>query len=157
MFILKLLGVLILLGTGTVIALISRQHEKRKLRYLEGWIELIRYIGNQINCYLMPLNEILEAIEPERTNGHAPTGEERLRAILAATQGDLDEDSRRLLERFVTQIGNGYREDQIRLCEYTVSSLSVLRDKFATELPARLRVRTALCLCVAAGGALLLW
>ena len=43
------------------------------------------------------------------------------------------------------------------LCDEALAALGALRDKMAAELPARLRVCTALCLCAAAGGALLLW
>ena len=153
----KILGVLLLLSVGGAAALICRRTELRRLRLLEGWIDLIRHVRHQISCYLLPLNEILSSVEPEGMEGCLASGEERLRAILRAGERDLEGESLRLLEDFVSQIGKGYREDQLCLCDEALAALGALRDKMAAELPARLRVCTTLCLCAAAGGALLLW
>ena len=154
----KLVGALLLFGTGLVATLISRQRERRKLQVLEGWIALIRYIENQIGCYLTPLGEILSSIEPLREDRPVvASATERLLAVLRECQSDLDAEDQRLLKEFIAQLGNGYREDQINLCRHTLQTLSDLRNQKAAELPARLRVNTALCLGAAAGGILLLW
>ena len=156
MYSLKLLGALLIIGVGGATALLCRKREKRRLCLLEGWIDLIRHVRGQIDCYLLPLDEIFSAVRLD-TKEDMPTGEQCLRAILRQGQGDLDSESLRLLRGFVDRIGRGYREDQVRLCDEILTALCDLRDRRAAQLPARLRVSTALCLCGAIGGALLLW
>ena len=62
--ILKILGVILILGTGAFSAGVVIRYEKRKIAVLAGWSDLIWYIRSQIDCYLMPLPEILAGADP---------------------------------------------------------------------------------------------
>ena len=78
-------------------------------------------------------------------------------ALLRSASPELSSEGRRLIGAFVTGIGDGYREEQVRACDYYLDALRELRKKTAAELPARIRVRVALCLTAALGAAILLW
>lgn len=152
----KLLGVLLVLGTGLFAALWRIGYEKRKLEILDAWISLIAYIRNQIDCYLTPINEILSQKETPKI----PLCDQKnrsLKAFLEASAPYLNAEELRLLGGFVREIGSHYREEQIKQCNYYINSLRPLRERRAAELPARLRVTLAIALCSSLGISILLW
>ena len=160
MIVCKLLGVLLILAVGVFASYSSVRYEKRRLTVIDGWIDLIFYIRSQIDCFLMPIGQILENGEQPLLQACAsisPDGATDLSAILRASSLYLDGEGKRLLEAFVREIGSSYREEQIRRCDYYISSLQVLRAKIADALPMRIRLCAALCMCIALGIAILLW
>lgn len=154
----KLLGSLLILAAGAGGAILSARTEQRKLTVLDGWIDLIAHVRARIDCYLTPLDEILSALDPElvrRCGGSLPC--RSCAALLQSASPALSPEGRRLIGAFVSGIGDGYREEQVRACDYYLDALRELRKKTAAELPARIRVRAALCLTAALGAAILLW
>ncbi len=147
---LKILGALIILLSGGVGAFSAVRYERRRLRVLDGWIDMIRYIRRQIDCYLTPLSEILEAFVPD----HTPTD---LSVLLDTSLLYLDTDSKRLLEGFIREVGGTYREEQLRHCDDCVAELRRKREKIAADLPMRQRLSVTLCACLSIGTAILLW
>ena len=158
MFIIKILGVSLILSVGGIAALCAVRYEKKRLNVIDGWIDLILYIRSQIDCYLTPIDEILQSNDrpfpDDKTEDGARTD---LPAILGASCVYLDGDAKRLLERFVGEIGSSYREDQLKRCDYCVGSLRTQRERIASALPSRTRLSAALCLCISIGTAILLW
>lgn len=150
MTLLKLLGALVILSTGGVCAFCSVRYERRRLRVLDGWIDMILYIRSQIDCYLTPLQEILDGFVP----AHAPTD---LSVLLRASRFYLDEDTLSRLESFTKEIGGGYREEQLRHCDFCIAELRRKRERIAAELPVRQRMAVTLCTCLCLGTAILLW
>lgn len=155
---LKLFGCLLILSSGALAAITAARHEQKRLSVLDGWIDLIFYIRTQIDCYLMPLNDILAGADRELLRacmaGESVVG---LNTMLQNSQFYLSSETRRLLSAFVREIGSSYREEQVKRCDYYLSALRSIREKQKEDLPARVRVCVALCLCVAFGIAILLW
>ena len=151
----KLIGVLLVLITGLSAALWRIGYEKRKLATLDAWINLIAYIRNQIDCYLTPINEILSQKEAPKIPYCSPSTEPK--QLLESSTPYLNEEELRLLSGFVREIGNHYREEQIKQCNYYLNSLRPLRDRHAADFPARLRVTLALSVCSSLGISILLW
>lgn len=155
---LKLLGVFLIIAAGALAALTAVRLEKRKISVLDAWIDLIFYIRSQIDCYLMPLGEILAGTDRTLIRACLCTvPHPNLTALYHSSQFYLDNETRRLICAFIREIGGGYREEQLRRCDYYTATLRRIREKKAEELPARIRLCTAICLCVAAGAAILLW
>ena len=155
---LKLFGALLILFVGGVSAYLAVRYEKKRLTVLEGWIDLILYIRGQIDCYLMPMPEILASGDRALFEAcMSPANAADLPEILHASSIYLDGGTKRLLESFVREIGTGYREEQLRRCDYFVDVLRTQREKTAAELSARIRLAVALCLCTALGTTILLW
>lgn len=156
--ILKILGVVLILGTGGFTTVAIVRFEKRKIAVLAGWSDLIWYIRSQIDCYLMPLPEILAGADLALFEACGCSEQrQNLTAVYHASQLYLEKESRRLLCSFVREIGSGYREELLRRCDYYIASLGKLRTRKMEEFPAKTRIAAAVCLGVAAMLAILLW
>ncbi len=155
---LKFLGALLILSVGVFAAFVSVQYEKRRLTVVDGWIDLILYIRGQIDCYLLPIEDILSSGDRALLEAcMSPSNAADLPAILTSCEIYLDGDAKRTLESFVREIGAGYREEQIKRCDYFISSLRAQREKIAAALPLRVRLCATLCICLALATAILLW
>ena len=155
---LKLLGALLILSVGVFSAFVSVQYEKKRLSVVDGWIDLILYIRGQIDCYLMPLDEILSGGDRALFEAcMSPSNAADLPAMLDASGIYLDGDAKRTLDSFVREIGAGYREEQIKRCDFFVSSLRTQRERIAAALPMRTRLCATLCICLSLATAILLW
>ena len=155
---LKFLGALLILSVGVFAAFVSVQYEKKRLTVVDGWIDLILYIRGQIDCYLMPIGDILSGGDRALFEAcMSPSNAADLPAILGASEIYLDGDARRTLESFVREIGTGYREEQLKRCDFFISSLRSQRERIAAALPLRVRLCATLCICIALATAILLW
>jgi hypothetical protein len=155
---LKFLGALLILSVGVFAAFVSVQYEKRRLSVVDGWIDLILYIRGQIDCYLLPIEDILSSGDRALLEAcMSPSNAADLPAILASCEIYLDGDAKRTLESFVREIGAGYREEQIKRCDFFIASLRTQREKIAASLPLRVRLCATLCICLALATAILLW
>ena len=155
---LKLLGALLILSVGIFSAYLSVQYEKKRLTVVDGWIDLILYIRGQIDCYLLPIGDIL--LGGDRALFEAcmsPSNAADLPAILGASEIYLDGDAKHTLESFVREIGTGYREEQLKRCDFFIASLRAQRERIAAALPMRVRLCATLCICLSLATAILLW
>ena len=154
----KLMGSLLILCTGALAAWNLNLYEKRRIRALEGWLDLIFYIRTRIDCFLTPIGEIFATADKALLLSCMGNGREQSPAeLLRHSRLYLGQDAARLLESFVGEIGCCYREEQVKRCDYYISALQSLRQKRAEALPARLRTKTALCICSALATVILLW
>ena len=156
--ILKLFGCFFVLASGAFGAFSLVKYQKTKLRVLDSWIDLIFFIRTQIDCYLMPVGEILQSAEPSLLRACACGGKaSSLSALLQGAQRWLDPEAHRLLDSFVREIGGCYREEQVKRCDYYLERLSHVREKQMELLPSKTRVSAVLCICASLGIAILLW
>lgn len=155
---LKFIGGLLILAAGGGSAFLAVRAEMRKLEVLDGWLELIAYVRSCIDCFLMPQDAILASCSPaliRRCGGTIPCKD--FPSLAGAAEKILPPESLRPISAFANGIGGGYREEQVRACDYYIDALREIRKKQAEALPARIRVRVALCLTAALGAAILLW
>jgi hypothetical protein len=136
---------------------------------LDGYISLIYYIKGQIDCYAMPISDILAGVDPAiiaaclglEGNVHMPRlgeGEESpLPGLVQESRLYLDTESERLLTTFTGELGRNFRAEQVSRCDYYVTALTEERKKLMDTLPARLRATCTLCICCALVAAVLLW
>lgn len=165
----KIIGSVVLLLAGGYISAAMTRFERRRLRVLDGYISLIYYIKGQIDCYAMPLSDILaradpaiiaaclgldssEVLPPLPMNGEPP-----LPAMVKESRLYLEPESERLLTTLTGELGATYRAEQVARCDYYVAALTEERRKLNDTLPARLRATCTLCICCAIGAAVLLW
>lgn len=155
---LKLIGSLLILAAGGGAAVLAAKTEMRRLEVLDGWIGLIAYVRSRIDCFLMPQSDILASCGRDpilRCGGTFPCTD--FASLARAAKKHLSADGFRIVGAFADGIGSGYREEQVRACDYYIDALRELRKKQAETLHARIRVRVALCLTAALGAAILLW
>ena len=155
---LKLLGALLVLSVGVFSAFVSVQYEKKRLTVVDCWIDLILYIRGQIDCYLLPIGDILSGGDRALFEAcMSPSNAANLPAILEASGIYLDGEARHTLESFVREIGAGYREEQLKRCDFFIASLRNQRERIAAALPMRIRLCATLCICISLATAILLW
>lgn len=165
----KVIGSLVLLLAGGYISAAITRFERRRLRVLDGYISLIYYIKGQIDCYAMPLSDILDRADPAilaACLGLEPTdpflrlsteGGSPLPAMVKESRLYLEPESERLLTTLTGELGATYRAEQVARCDYYVAALTEERRKLNDTLPSRLRATCTLCICCAIGAAVLLW
>ena len=149
---------MLLIGVGIYAAWSISHYEKKRIEVLNKWLDLIYHIRTQIDCYLTPIEQIFSELSPSLLKGLAENKRIKNPAeLFKHTRIYLDGETARLLDGFAREIGSGYREEQIKRCDYYLAALESLRDRHTLQLPARLRARAALCICGAFGLAILLW
>ncbi len=154
---LKLVGSLLLVLTGLVLAVSVCSFEKKKLSVLDSFIALLLYIKGQIDCYSMPLCDILEN-GAQKTSLVSDTGNIcDFGRILSSSRMYLDDESYRLLLSFYSEFGSVYREEQLRRLDYYINALGERRRAVFEDLPARTRVGSALCICGVLGILIIIW
>ena len=162
----KVIGTVILLLAGGYISAAMTRFERRRLRVLDGYISLIYYIKGQIDCYAMPLADILALADPSviaaclgldlTTPLPRPT-ERPLAAMVQESRLYLEPESERLLTTLTGELGSTYRAEQVIRCDHYLAALTEERKKLGDTLPARLRATCTLCICCALVAAILLW
>ena len=162
----KLIGSLILLFAGGYVSLAITRFERRRLRVLDGYISLIYYIKGQIDCYAMPLSDILASADPaviaaclglDLTTPLPLPADIPLTAMVQESRLYLEPEAERLLTTLTGELGATYRTEQVTRCDHYLTALTEERKKLRDTLPARLRATCTLCLCCALGAAVLLW
>ena len=158
MLTLKWLGVGVMLGVTAYSALRTTRAERARLALLDAWIALLYYVRGQIDCFSLPMDEILCRADKSLLAelGHTG-GQARLSVLLERTALRLDKDTRRTLEVFLRELGSTYREEQVRRCDHYLGQLQAGRERLAAQLPARIKLCVTLHFCLALGAAVLLW
>ncbi len=154
----KLAGSALLLLSGIGIGGLAADFEKEKLSVLDGWLDLLRFIQEQIDCYLTPVQDILSVADKALlAQCRCQKADRSLDAGLKRSALYLQAESLRLLSSFIKEIGGSYREEQLKRCDYYRQSLLSLRQKQAEELTGKIKLCRGMSICIAIGAALLLW
>ena len=166
----KLVGCCLLLLAGGYLSTVLTQTERRRVRVLDGFLSLLCYIKGQIDCYAMPIQDILMGVdrsvlaacrgfsEDEATRvSRAVAPVTDVSALIQESRGYLETESERLLMAFSSELGGTFREEQVKRCEYYLEALGNERNKLAEALPARIRTGGVLCVCGVLGLLVLLW
>ncbi len=154
----KLLGALLTVGCGLATSFLLVKREKERLRAIDAWLVLLRYLRTQIDCYLLPIAQILEKAPqdfflPLRGGARA----ESMEALLECSLPYLDAESAALLREFASEVGGSYREEQLKRCDHYLSCLEAQKERLSGELPKRTKLYHALFSCLSMGIAILLW
>ena len=144
--------------SGAFAAYSLNKWAKDTLRQTEHLISLVRFLRAQIECFSMSVPKALERAPDEILSGCGFSGEERPKSIGELIDGCriTDEAVIRDMRRFSDDIGKGYREEQLTLCDYCLSLLEAERARIAGQLPLKIKVNSALSLAGAAAVVILL-
>lgn len=159
----KIIGCVILFIAGGYVSLSVVRFERRRLRVLDGYISLIYYIKGQIDCYALPIMDILQRADPSLIaaclglEGDTLPSVTPLPLMVEESRLYLEPESERLLSTFTGELGSTQRSEQVARCDYYIEALTEERKRLRDTLPARLRVTGVLCMCCATLAAILLW
>ncbi len=169
----KLLGGMVLFAAGGYLSVAVSRFERRRLSVLDAYLSLIYHIKGQIDCYALPLRDILSSVDPallsaclgsdDPADARAllpewlATPDSPLPLLVAESRMYLEPESERLLASFAHELGSTHRADQVARCDHYIAVLGEERRRLIETLPTRMRIGSTLCLCAAAGVAVLLW
>lgn len=156
--VLRLVGAALLSLCGVLSASALNRRAERRLREVESWILLLRYVKGQVECFSLPMNEILARCEREILQNCGYVGTVAPKSFLALLDASSlhDADAAKTVRAFAEEFGRGYREEQTRGCDYYLSLLEARRRTLAEKLPAQKKLNSTLCLCAALAIVLLL-
>ena len=158
MMVYKLAGALILSVSGMLCAACLNRRAEGRLSEVSGWIALLRFCKVQIECYSLPMGEILGRCGGEMLSACGYLGEIAPRSFedLLRASAWRDGETERIVRGFCEEFGRGYREEQMRGCDYYLSALEAHREGLAKRLPAQKKMNTTLSVCAALAMVLLL-
>ena len=154
----KFIGIVLILCCGVLAGLAFAAFERRRCRQAEGFLSLLRHIRLQIDCFSIPVVQILDSCDTRILIdcGTEATKLPDFNALLHGTRLYVPEEMCRLLVDFGAQLGSSYREEQLRCCDYFLERLIPCCDALRTELPKRERMALILPIAVSAMLVLLL-
>ena len=158
MSILRIAGALMIAFSGAFAAYSLNKSAKDTLRQTEYFISLVRFLRAQIECFSMSVPRALERVPDEILAGCSFLGKERPKSLSELIGGCqvTDQAVMRDMSRLADDIGKGYREEQLTLCDYCLSLLEAQRSRIAGQLPLKIKVNSALSLAGAAAVVILL-
>ena len=152
MSILRITGAALVALSGIFAAYVLNSSAKRTLGQTES------FLRSQIECFSRPVPRALERCPEEILRGcgytlDAPPG--TLGELLEVCS-DADGAVMREMGRLAADIGKGYREEQLALCDYCLSLLEEQRSRISGQLPLKIKVNSALSVAGAAAVVILL-
>lgn len=141
----QMMGMLLLFAASVAIVFHLRSDEKRYMQALRCAVAVVRHTGRKIRLYGTPVEEILSDFDD--AFGILPAGmgdaggfADALVLICRLLRGQ----EGKVFSEFLDKLGREYREEAIKLCEYTQSCLEERRIQVEAEHPSRMRLYTAL-------------
>ena len=122
---------------------------KKKTRRIGDYLDLLRFIRAQIDCFARPIGDILLSYPGQDRFASAENGTGQTYDLngIISTDAYLFEDANELLSAFAENIGSGTRDESVRLCDFTIAELEALDRKYREEYPGKARLwRTLPCL-----------
>ena len=153
----KALGSVFLCLCGGLSSIYISKFEKKRLSVLDSFISLIFYIKGQVDCYSMPLDEILGTAPPKLLESCSYACGEGLIYMVEKSRVFLSEESFRLIYCFSSEFGSTYREEQMKRCDYYIEALTREREILAGEIPKRSKIYSTLAICSSLCLAIMLW
>ncbi len=125
----RICGLILLLSASVGVSFTLIGREAKRIRELEGICELIRYIKNNIDSFLMPLEGIFLSFHCDELEKCGFEAEMKAHGLAAAAGADfLSVDGKALgaLSAFAGSLGTGFRDDEVKRCEYYLELFGAL-------------------------------
>ena len=148
MYFFKILGMLMVSVGGGAVCHFLCKREGTALRRAEAWESLCLFIGSQVECFALPIGQILlradrtllrecgytvEAVPPDlKTFMRGVTVEDRL--------------TRDTAEKFCGEFGRGGANEQAARCRYYAGIFEERKKKISAELPSKKKLYYTLCI-----------
>ena len=121
----------------TITALFSYSNiikfQKKRIKQMNAFIDLIDYIKNQVECFLLPLDQILRTCDKNLLNNCGfnlkHSNYKNMKELIASANFYCEEEVIELLNQFADTFGKVYLSEQIRSCEYFKNELIKIRNK----------------------------
>lgn len=155
---LRVIGAATVVVSGIYAAYLFNSGTKQTIKQTESFISLLRFLRSRIECFALPLPSALARCPVEILRGCGYDGLEAPSSVNRLMSGCCISDDyvRRTMERFFLEAGRGYREEELKLYDYTVSLLEERRASMVSQLPMKIKVNSALSIAGAVAVVVLL-
>ena len=150
------MGAVIIAISGLGAAYVLNSGVREGLTEAQSVISLVRFLRSEIECFSMPVPRALSRCPKEILVGCGYTDSRPPESIYSLTEHLSNTAVRAQLARFCEEIGKGYREEQLSLCDYYISVFEEHRKELAQQLPMKRKVNLTLCLSSAIAVVILL-
>jgi len=147
MLIIKISGIIILLFAGITITSEIKKNNYARLVRIEALIELMRDVQLKIDCYALPIPEILARCESRIlvdcgiSEGQCSS----LKELYEKCAVRAESPEGKVLREFCCNIGEGYRETEVKLCEKYIAEMNLLKTDYRSKLPKLNKASAVLC------------
>ena len=158
MIALRLAGAVLLTLSGAFGARMINASVSMSLAQTEGIISFIRFARVKIECFSLPVGEII-ALCGEKALSKCGYEKKTPPKSLSELVGSLrvsDREAYKIFCDFASEFGRGYRQDQIKACDYYLALLEEHRKALLVSLPLKKKRNGALCVCASLALAILL-
>ena len=131
----KTAGAIFILCASVASSYFYEKREKEKIKKANKLAEFIRYIRAQISYFSLPVDMIFKAYKSDDTlTGDIISGK------LSSLDSFFDKDTADVIKDFFSSLGNGYKDEQLALCDFTMSAIEDFTDKMNKEFSGKVRV-----------------
>ncbi len=144
----RMAGALILACSGFGAALAINSKLSHAMKQTDALTVFLCFVRSQIECFSLPASEIISMFDKELLRGCGFCAEvvpSDMRSLIYGFEVD-DAEARSIIRRFADSFGQGYREEQIKECDYYIELLRERRQALAQTLPAKKKVNCTLCI-----------
>ena len=154
----SIVGSMLLLLCGMAGARMMNRSDEAKLKQVEAFLTLLRYTGEQIDCYALSAPEILSRCDLRLLEACGMMAENVPRSFEELVQVCRCEDavSINLMKRFADGFGKQNRAEQVKECDRYIEALSARQKLLSTEIPNKRKLHMTICLTGAAMAVILL-
>ena len=141
----QIMGVGLLLAAAMAVVIRLRKDENIYVRALQCALAIVKHTERKIRLYDSPTEDILRDFDNSSTHKSFRISgdmgfEEAVKPILNILHGQ----EQTVFAQFVEKLGRGYKDDALKLCEFTLVCLEERTARAEAEHPSRLKLYTAL-------------
>lgn len=137
----KIAGAIFILCASVASSYFYEKREKEKIKKANKLSEFIRYIRAQISYFSLPADKIFKAYK---------TDDSLIENIISGNLSTLDfffcKDMSNDIKDFFSSLGNGYKDEQLALCDFTLSKTEDFINKMNKEFPGKVRIFRSMAL-----------
>lgn len=139
------MGIVLLLAAAFAVVIRLRTDEKRNIQAMRCATAVVRHTERKIRLYGAPTEDIL--CDFDNSSGFrlpSASAHNGFQDTLSPLLSALREPEYKVFSEFIEKLGHGYREDTLKLCAFTLSSLEESVVRAEAEHPSKVKLYTAL-------------
>lgn len=140
---------MVAIGGGSVCYLLCKKADAALCRS-SAWSSLVSFIGSQVECFALPIGQILSRADEALLRECGYTGKSHPTELKSFINNSVIEDgqTRTAAESFCAEFGRGYVDEQTARCKYYAGIFDERKRKLSEELPKKKKLYATLCITV---------
>lgn len=145
----KVAGSFLWLLSGFFLSVEINKYNKSKLTQAEAFIALIKNIRLKIECYAMPIPEILASCDDKIISecGGENADRSSLKSFYETIRLAVDGAGKKAIRDFCMTVGSGYKENEVKVCDTYIEELMSYRSLLSDKLPGTEKMCTTIYVC----------